>query len=141
LNNIQHTKLDSLPRMADFAVWAQACEGRFWETGAIATAFNRNSGEAVEDVLEANPVALALRSWIEKQKMSLPWRGQVQALLTHLTSEAAENGFINQHWPKTPQKLSREFERLGSALREVGIKIERLDRCKGKRSISIDLNA
>ena len=32
---LPQTRLDKLPRMADFALWAAACETAFWPTGTF----------------------------------------------------------------------------------------------------------
>ena len=51
----------SLPRMADFAHWVIACEPALWKEGAFLNAYNANILGAVESVLEASPVAVAVR--------------------------------------------------------------------------------
>ena len=47
----------SLPRMADFAKWATACETALWSRGTFLMTYNTNRRRAVEDVVEADPVA------------------------------------------------------------------------------------
>jgi hypothetical protein len=51
-----------LPRMADFAHWAIACEPALWKDGDFLRAYNANIMAAVESVLEASPVAVAVAS-------------------------------------------------------------------------------
>ena len=43
--------------MADFAVWATACETALWSAGTFRAAYAGNREEAVESVIEADPVA------------------------------------------------------------------------------------
>lgn len=42
LRMLPDTRLDRLPRLADFAVWATACEGAAWAPGAFAAAYAAN---------------------------------------------------------------------------------------------------
>ena len=41
-------RLDSLPRMADFALWATACETALWTSGTFGAAYAGNRDEAVD---------------------------------------------------------------------------------------------
>ena len=47
--------------MADFALGVTACETTFWQAGTFAQAMKANRGKAVEEVIEADPVAAAVR--------------------------------------------------------------------------------
>jgi hypothetical protein len=40
LGELPHTKLDKLPRMADFALWATACETALWPKGTFCSAYS-----------------------------------------------------------------------------------------------------
>jgi hypothetical protein len=48
--------------MADFALWASACETSIWPAGTFRAAYCGNRDEAVEGVIDANPVAVAVRA-------------------------------------------------------------------------------
>ena len=50
-----------LPRMADFALVVTACETMFWPAGTFRTAYDSNRAEVVEALIEADPVASAVR--------------------------------------------------------------------------------
>jgi hypothetical protein len=54
--------LDWLPRMADFALWATACETALWPGGTFARAYAANRRAAVESIIEADPVATCVRA-------------------------------------------------------------------------------
>ena len=41
--------------MADFALWATACETAMWQTGTFWSAYCGNRDEAVEGVIDADP--------------------------------------------------------------------------------------
>ena len=51
----------TLLRMADFALWAAACETALWPAGAVARAFAANRHAAIECVIEADPVTACVR--------------------------------------------------------------------------------
>jgi hypothetical protein len=62
LRHLATTRLDRLPRMADFAVWVTACEGAVWKPGIFLSAHSTNRAEMDETVIEADAVATAVRS-------------------------------------------------------------------------------
>ena len=49
LRALPTTQLDEMPRMADFAIWATACEGALWPKGTFMSAYMENRDEAVEN--------------------------------------------------------------------------------------------
>jgi len=65
-----------LPRMADFAKWATACETALWSPGTFRMAYDANRRRAVED--EADPVAACVRAIMVKQTR---WVGTASDLL------------------------------------------------------------
>src|SRR5262249_6400017 len=54
LKMLPQTRLEKLPRMADFALWGTACER---EPGAFMNAYETNRKELVEGVLDADAIA------------------------------------------------------------------------------------
>ncbi len=64
LKMLPNTRPLKLPRMADFAQWATACEPALWPSGAFRKAYYCNLEEAVESVLEADPIAVAVRAML-----------------------------------------------------------------------------
>jgi hypothetical protein len=46
-----------LPRMADFALWARACEPLFWPAGTFARTYAANRRAAIESIIDADPLA------------------------------------------------------------------------------------
>ena len=117
-------KLDRLPRMADFAKWAVACESAIFEAGAFMRAYTGNRADAVESVIDASPVASAIRELMQDRE---PWEGTATELLTELEPIAGEpvTKGRGKGWPANGQVLSRERHRLTSALRPAGIEITR----------------
>ena len=54
--------LDHLPRMADFALWATACETALWPAGTFARAYAANRRAAIESIIEADPIVACVRA-------------------------------------------------------------------------------
>ena len=129
-------KLDRLPRMADFAKWVVACESAIFEAGAFIGAYTGNRADAIESVIDANPVASAIRELMEKRAS---WAGTATELLTEL--EGTAGGTVTKgkgrEWPTSGRSLGRRLNRLSSALRPVGIEI---DRDRGGRARRIDIS-
>ncbi len=64
--------LTSLPRMADFALWATACGTALWPAGTFARAYDANRKAAVEEIIEADPVAVCVRKLMAERST---WAG------------------------------------------------------------------
>ena len=124
----------SLPRMADFALWAIACEAELWPEGHFARAYRRNLEEATEDVIDANPIAAAVR---DLMKGRAEWRGTAAKLLVEL---AAQPGMRAKDHPGSPRALSGQLRRVTPALREIGIAIQ-YDRVGHARTRIIGITA
>ena len=125
LKRLPETRLLKPPRMADFALWATACETAFWPAGTFWSAYCRNRDEAVEGVIEANPVAAALRSLMS---MRPEWRGTASELLVDLAKITDEPMAGFKEWPRTPRSLSGKLRRVAPFLRKVGVEIKFGDR-------------
>jgi hypothetical protein len=54
-------------RMADFALWAAACETAFWAPGMFEAAYWKNRWSAIEDMIDADPVAACVREIMAEQ--------------------------------------------------------------------------
>jgi hypothetical protein len=109
-----------LPRMADFAKWATACETAFWSRGTFRTAYDANRHRAIEDILEADPVAACVRRIMAKQTR---WVGTASDLFAvtvaggdHLAGKIAD-------WPKNPRSLAGRLRRSEAFFRALGIEI------------------
>lgn len=136
LKNHPHVKLESKPRMADFARWVVAAEpGLGWEPGSFLKAYASNRASAVQMGLEASAVAQAIETITE----TVPeWQGTATELLDQLDKVVSEKIFKMKEWPKTPQSLSNKLRRLAPTMRSIGreISFER-EGHTGKRFIQI----
>ena len=118
LRRLPDIKLAKLPRMADFALWATACEPAYAVEGTFARAYDANLSGAIELMLETNPIAAAVRTFAV-QKV---WEGTATELLPALTTCAGSHG-QTRTWPKIPSILSGRLRRIAPALRTVGIHV------------------
>jgi hypothetical protein len=129
LRTLPDVKLDRLPRMADFAIWATACESALGSAGILMKAYCRNRDDAVEALIEADPVANALPRFIATRTA---WTGTVTDLLRELCEKVDEAVRKDRHWPASAKALSGRLRRAAPCLRKIGIEIER-DRDKSRK--------
>jgi hypothetical protein len=120
LAELPRTKLDRLPRMADFALWATACETALWDSGTFWSAYCGNRDEAVEGVIDADPIAAAVRALMATRT---EWEGTASELLGPLAEAAGERVARAKTWPDTPRALAGRLRRAATFLRKVGIDI------------------
>ena len=119
LRRLPETRLPTLPRMADFALWATACEPALWPAGTFRAAYGGNRDEAVYGVIEADPVAGALRAFMATRTV---WTGTASDLLGAL-AVAVERVAESKTWPDSPRALSGLLRRAATFLRKIGIEI------------------
>jgi hypothetical protein len=134
LRHLPTTRLDRLPRMADFAVWVTACEGALWEPGTFLNAYGTNRAEMDETVIESDTVAIAVRSLTADRSI---WTGTAQDLLAALIEILGELTAKAKTWPRTPRALSGRLRRAAPNLRRVGISIVFGQRQAKERPITI----
>ena len=120
LKTLPQTQLEKLPRMADFALWATACETALWPVGTFWSAYCGNRDEAVEGVIEADPIAAAVRAVMATQT---EWTGTASDLLDALAEVAGERIAKSKTWPDSPRALAGRLRRAATFLRKVGIEI------------------
>ena len=121
LRNLPDTELNTYPRMADFARWGAACETANFPEGTFLRAYCSNRNDVIENVLEADPAAQAIRSLMEKRT---EWSGTATDLLTVLSDTADKRTLKNISWPANARTLSSKLHRSCPFLRKIGIVIE-----------------
>ena len=57
-------------RCLHFAMWAAACEPTLWKEGTFQAAYSDNIDGAMENVIEADPVACAVRDFMADRDAS-----------------------------------------------------------------------
>jgi hypothetical protein len=117
LRLLPHTHLEGFPRMADFALWATACETALWPAGTFSAAYGVNRDDAVEGVIDADPIAAAVLALMET---NTEWAGSASGLLDALAWSA---GAKSKTWPDNPRTLTNRLRRSATFLRKIGIEI------------------
>jgi hypothetical protein len=112
LHMLPQVRLQRLPRMADFALWATACESAFRPTGIFEAAYSNNRRDAIENMVDADSVAACVRELMSDRAR---WTGSASDLLQVGTNRSG--------WPKSPRALAGRLRRAQTFLRTVGIEI------------------
>jgi hypothetical protein len=121
LKRLSTIDLPEKPRMADFAVWATACETAFWPAGTFKAAYDDNLKEVVDTVIDADLVGSAVRQMAEKQ--SKEWTGTATELLRVLGASQPESVTRAKTWPNSPDALSNRLRRSMTFLRKAGVNV------------------
>ena len=119
-------KLDSMPRMADFALWAVAAAPALGFTPEeFLAAYGGNRAEAVQETLAGDVVATAITALMESASTDETgaWQGTCKELLTKLGQFVDDDAKKSRDWPKSPRGLSGRLRRLVTFLTECGTEI------------------
>jgi hypothetical protein len=120
LRRMSQVRLERSPRMADFALWATACETAFWPRGTFLHAYDTNRRAAIEGVIEADPVAAFVRKIMAVRST---WAGRASDLLRARIAAGEDVLDGTSGWPKNPRALASRLRRCQTFLRTVGIDI------------------
>jgi hypothetical protein len=123
LQRVAEVSLPRLPRLADFIVWATACEPAFAPAGAVLTAYEANILAAVESVIEGDAVEVALLAFLEKHDQR--WQGKPELLLQLLGDHAPDGAKRGNGWPRNPQHLSNRLRLAMPSLSKIGVTMKR----------------
>jgi hypothetical protein len=120
LRNLPNVKLDRPPRMADFAIWVNACEESLgMKPGEALAAYQSNLTETHSLALESSPLYEPVAE-LAKDGFS----GTVTELHARLASLVSESMRRSLRWPKAPNALSNALRRMAGNLRAAGIDIQ-----------------
>src|SRR5215472_4445304 len=121
LRNVAGIDLEELPRMADFALCATACETAFWPAGTFTQAYQANRRAAIEELIDVDPVAARVREIMANRST---WTGSASDLL-RAGAGLADPGVPSRAaaWPKSPRELAGRLRRAQTFLRVLGIHI------------------
>ena len=134
----ESVRLSRLPRMADFARWGAAItQALGYRPEEFLSAYSANIVEQHEEAIQENPVAAAVRAFMEGRPDG--WEGSMSELLESLSNVAKLEKIDTDAklWPKAANALSRRLNEAKTNLAEVGIIFERMAAEKGKRMIVI----
>ncbi len=126
MKRLPSIRLNKLPRMADFALWAVAAEPALGlPDGAFLRAYWANIGSANEAAIEAHPVGPVLLVFMESRET---WCGTSGELLESLKCPST----VKHDWPQSPQALSAVLRRLAPNLRRAGVDVKMPEGRKGR---------
>jgi len=120
LRALDGVHLSRLPRMADFALWATACEPALWPVGTFARAYAANRRAAIENIIEADPVANRVRTMMANRTL---WTGSASDLLQLCAQNDRDDFSKGTSWAKNPRALAGRLRRAQTFLRILGIEI------------------
>ena len=120
LRTLGRVHLERLPRMADFALWAVACETALWPAGTFARAYTSNRRAAIESIIEADPIATCVRTMMANRTM---WTGSASDLLRWCAEIARDEFASGTPGTKSPRALAGQLRRAQTFLRTLGIEI------------------
>jgi hypothetical protein len=119
LRAVGSVHLSRLPRMADFALWATACEPALWPTGAFARAYTANRKAVIESIIDADPIAAFVQELMSSRSS---WTGSAADLL-RVSLEYTGQISNGAAWLKNPRALAGHLRRIQTFLRARGIDI------------------
>jgi hypothetical protein len=118
LKRYDETRLDSAPRMADFARWVVAGEAALGlPEGTFLPAYEQNRAQASGLALEADPVAQAIVAMVSRRGEWTGTSGELASLL--LPSDRTP-----KDWPASGQQMVGALRRAGPVLRAHGLNVE-----------------
>lgn len=134
LRNLNQVKLDSLPRLADFAKWVVAAEPACpWAPGNFMRAYEDNRSEMVDMALESDPIGDEVRKLMKNRSR---WSGTTTNLMDTLNGAARDDIRKYKEWPKAANTLANRLMRLEGFLATKGIHITK-ERHPDKRLLII----
>lgn len=120
--HIDKVKLEKLPRMADFALWGfTIAEALGYGGHFFLEAYDANIALQSDEAIEASPVALAIRCFMETRD---EWEGSTAELLVELDPIAQGFKISLRDWPSRANVLSRRMNEVKSNLLDIGIVAE-----------------
>jgi hypothetical protein len=119
LRAVGSVHLGRLPRMADFALWATACETGLWPAGTFTRAYTANRKAAIEGIIDADPIAACVREFMSERSS---WMGSAADLL-RISVERTSQTSDGTGWPRNPRALAAHLRRAQTFLRTLGIDI------------------
>jgi hypothetical protein len=120
LHAVGRVRLERLPRMADFALWASACETALWPAGTFARAYAANRRASIESIIEADPIAACVLALMVDRTT---WTGSASDLLRVCADATRQATPVGVAWAKNPRALAGRLRRAQTFLRTQGIEV------------------
>ena len=135
LRHLPTTRLNDLPRMADFALWVTAAEGSLgWAPGTFMRAYKANRADADDLALAGSIIAPHVRKLVAEANGT--WEGTASRLLAALVAQAGEVVTRQKGWPSRARDLAGMLKRIAGQLQHAGIHYEvQREKDKGRAKI------
>jgi hypothetical protein len=130
LQRVGKVRPPALPRLADFVLWATACQPALWPAGTFGAAFEANCRGAVIDSIDGDPLADAVLGFAEFKET---WEGTASELMIELWPYFdGKRG--SRAWPGSSRVLAARLRQHASLLRPLGIEVSfrRHDRTRAR---------
>jgi hypothetical protein len=123
LGNRAAVRLDRKPRMADFALWIEACSpGLGWEPGEFVRDYEENRSDAMAAAAEASPFVPVLEVVLGRSGLRAEgFAGTATELLAKLREVCSESEQKARWFPGTPSHVGSALRRVAPLLRQRGI--------------------
>ena len=107
--------------MADFALWATACETGLWPANTFTRAYAANRKATIEGIIDADPIAACVREFMSERPS---WTGSAADLLRVSVERSSDRiPKDDTGWAKNPRALAGHLRRAQTFLRALGIDI------------------
>ena len=127
---------ETLPRMADYALFAIASEKALGlKEGEFIATFEESREQSRQIVIESSPVGEAIVRLMEATP--LIWKGTISQLLKDLENHTDEATYRSRYFPKASNMLSRQLKRLTPDLKALGLEVKEGIRSNNKETRSI----
>lgn len=127
---LPYIKLESKPRLADFAIWGCAIARALgYQDADFIRAYSKNVERQTEEALDASPLASALLCYFRDDRRPSPNRiltGTPTAVLRIIRLVADEAGVDEKYLPKSARGLANSLKELQPNLESRGFHIERI---------------
>ncbi|MCH8112738.1 MAG: hypothetical protein IH905_12410, partial [Proteobacteria bacterium] len=124
-------QIESIPRMADFCIWAEAAAPAFgWKPGEFTKAYRANRQDAISIVVTSDLVSENVLTLIDEVKV---WQGAASDLLDKLNLRVSDQIKRSDQWPKAPNALSNRLRRAAPGLRAMGLEVIEHDQARPRR--------
>lgn len=122
LARIDATHLERIPRMADFAMWAQAAEPSLpVQAGGFMEAYADNRAGLTQAAVEDDPFIAEVDAFARERG---EWEGTPSELLTVVRNRWGDNPPAVRGVPKRPNEVGTKIRRYAPALRAAGVTVE-----------------
>jgi len=121
LSKLEYTKLDNVPRLADFARFSTAVESFFFNEGDFMKAYIKNKIDMAEESIENSTLAKAINDLLENKSLCkhidgrTVWTGSASDFLSIFEGNIEYTKALD--WPKSPEALGNQIRRISPNFR------------------------